>query len=173
MHVPVITTTAGTMRTAADLYAVAPRLTRSSTRKIEAALRIFEEHVDGRPCSTGSTSARPASVTPLMFEHQLVDRARAASRHIVLPEGEEPASSRRPTRCSRAASSGSPCSATRPGSRPAPQLGLDIGGAELVDPRDEPLRSRFADEYAALRAHKGVTLEQAWTSSSTRATSAR
>ena len=24
-----------------------------------------------------------------MFEHQLVDRARAADKHIVLPEGEE------------------------------------------------------------------------------------
>ena len=43
VHVPVITTSAGTMRTAADLYAVAPRLTRSSTRKVETALRTFLE----------------------------------------------------------------------------------------------------------------------------------
>jgi phosphate acetyltransferase len=44
----------------------------------------------------------------------------------------------------------------------ASQLGLDVAAAELVDPHDEPLRSRFAEEYAALRAHKGVTPEQAW-----------
>jgi phosphate acetyltransferase len=44
----------------------------------------------------------------------------------------------------------------------ASQLGFDISAADLVDPHDEPLRTRFAQEYAALRAHKGVTPEQAW-----------
>ena len=38
-----------------------PRACSVVDAQVEAALRIFEEHVDGRPCSTGSTSARPAS----------------------------------------------------------------------------------------------------------------
>ena len=41
------------------------------------------------PCSTGSRSRARDAVTPLMFEHQLIDRAVADRRHIVLPEGEE------------------------------------------------------------------------------------
>ena len=163
VHVPVITTSAGTMRTAADLYAVAPRLTRSSTRKVETALRLFDEHVDG-PALLDRLDVSPTSVvTPLMFEHQLMDRARAAAKHIVLPEGEEPrilAAADQLLRRGvvRLTLLGSPSGITAKAS----QLGLDISAADLVDPHDEPLRTRFAQEYAALRAHKGVTPEQAW-----------
>ena len=32
---------------------------------------------------------RPTRVTPLMFEYDLIDRARADRRHLVLPEGTE------------------------------------------------------------------------------------
>jgi phosphate acetyltransferase len=151
------------MRTAADLYAVAPRLTRSSTRKVETALRLFDEHVEG-PALLDRLDVSPTSVvTPLMFEHQLMDRARAAGKHIVLPEGEEPrilAAADQLLRRGvvRLTLLGNPSGITAKAS----QLGLDISDAELVDPHDEPLRSRFAQEYAALRAHKGVTAEQAW-----------
>jgi phosphate acetyltransferase len=163
VHVPVITTTTHTMRTAADLNAVAPRLTRSSARKVDAALRIFEERVDG-PALLDRLDVSPTSVvTPLMFEYQLIDRARAAARHIVLPEGEEPriltaADQLLRRGVVRLTLLGSP-SGIRAS---AAQLGLDVTAAELVDPHDEPLRSRFAEEYAALRTHKGVTAEQAW-----------
>ncbi|HEX6917652.1 MAG TPA: phosphate acetyltransferase, partial [Phycicoccus sp.] len=43
----------------------------------------------------------------------------------------------------------------------ARQLGVDVSAATVVDPATSPLRDRFAAEYAALRAHKGVTPEQA------------
>ena len=163
VHVPVITTTAGTMRTAADLYAVAPRVTRSSARKIETALRLFDEHVDGSALLDRLDVSPTSVVTPLMFEYQLIDRARAARKHIVLPEGEEPrilaaADQLLQRGVVRLTLLGSPSGITAKAS----QLGLDIAGAELIDPHDEPLRSRFANEYAALRAHKGVTPEQAW-----------
>ena len=163
VHVPVITTTTHTMRTAADLNAVAPRLTRSSARKVDAALRIFEEHVDGSALLDRLDVSPTSVVTPLMFEHQLIERARAAARHIVLPEGEEPriltaADQLLRRGVVRLTLLGSP-SGIRAS---AAQLGLDVTAAEFVDPHDEPLRSRFAEEYAALRAHKGVTAEQAW-----------
>ena len=35
------------------------------------------------------TQARPTRTTPLMFEHALIERARADRRHIVLPEGND------------------------------------------------------------------------------------
>ena len=40
-------------------------------------------------CASGSTVTRPTRMTPLMFEHALIERARADRRHIVLPEGED------------------------------------------------------------------------------------
>ena len=33
--------------------------------------------------------SRPERVTPIMFEHTLVERAKSKRRHIVLPEGTE------------------------------------------------------------------------------------
>jgi len=163
VQMPLITCPGGTMRTAADLYAVNARLLRSATHKIEIALDLFEKHVDGAALLDRLDVSDTGVVTPLMFEHQLLTRARAADRHVVLPEGEEP-------RILRAADQllrrqvvrltllGSPAGILAKAS----QLGLDVSAATLVDPHDEPLRSRFAKEYAALRAHKGVTPEQAW-----------
>jgi phosphate acetyltransferase len=42
----------------------------------------------------------------------------------------------------------------------ASTLGVDISGARVVSPHDPDLVQRFAEEYARLRAHKGVTVEQ-------------
>jgi len=162
IHVPVLTCEMGTMATTAALSQVAPRLTRTATRKIETALSLFEQHVDG-PGLLERLDVSPSTVvTPLMFEHQLLDRARQADRHIVLAEGEEDriltaADQLLRRRVVRLTLLGDPeAIRTR-----ADQLGLDLGGAALLDPQDEALRARFAEEYAALRAHKGVTLEQA------------
>ena len=43
----------------------------------------------GRAAGRASTSRGPRCVTPLMFEYQLMERARADRKHIVLPEGED------------------------------------------------------------------------------------
>jgi len=162
IHVPVLTCEMGTMATTAALSQVAPRLTRTATRKIETALSLFEQHVDG-PGLLERLDVSPSTVvTPLMFKHQLLDRARQADKHIVLAEGEEDriltaADQLLRRRVVRLTLLGDPeAIRTR-----ADQLGLDLGGAALLDPQDEALRARFAEEYAALRAHKGVTLEQA------------
>jgi len=162
IHVPVLTCEAGTMATAAALAGVAPRLTRTATRKIETALALFEQHVDG-PALLERLDVSPSTVvTPLMFEHRLLDRARAADKHIVLAEGEEDriltaADQLLRRRVVRLTLLGDPeAIRTRAG-----RLGLDLGGAALLDPHDAALRARFAEEYAVLRAHKGVTVEQA------------
>ena len=162
IHVPVLTCEAGTMATAAALSGVAPRLTRTATRKIETAVALFEQHVDG-PALLERLDVSPSTVvTPLMFEHRLLDRARAADKHIVLAEGEEDriltaADQLLRRRVVRLTLLGDPeAIRTRAG-----RLGLDLGGAALLDPHDAALRGRFAEEYAVLRAHKGVTVEQA------------
>lgn len=39
---------------------------------------------------------------------------------------------------------------------------MDLGAAELIDPQESELRKRFAERYAQLRAHKGVSVELAY-----------
>ncbi len=104
--------------------------------------------------------ARP--VTPLLFQRRLLDEARAVDQRIVLPEGTEP-------RIVRAAADVLRTGGARlillgdPGAvrQVATSEGVDISGANIVDPTNDPLRERFADEYAELRATKGITREQA------------
>lgn len=161
--VPVLTLPTGTMATAKILADIRGRLTKDADRKIATALAYFEQHIDGEALLRHLGVAESDAVTPLMFEHQLLDRARRADKHIVLPEGEE-------DRILRAADAllrrqvvrltllGDPSKiATK-----AALLGLDIGAAQLIDPATSELRERFAREYAELRAKKGVTYEQAY-----------
>src|SRR5690606_23747355 len=105
---------------------------------------------------------RPSVVTPLMFEYELLDRARSDRRHIVLPEGSD-------DRVLRAASTllqRGVADLTILGDEAAiraraNELGLDISAAAVLDPKNGELHERFAQEYAELRKHKGMTVDRA------------
>ena len=53
------------------------------------ALALFDERVDRDLLLDRLEVARTRAVTPLMFEHQLIDLAVGDRRHIVLPEGDD------------------------------------------------------------------------------------
>ena len=159
---PVIATDGGTMTTATRLGAARGRLTPSSTRKIEAAVAVVERGLDAEALLGPVASGGGGAVTPLMFEHRLVDAARAAGAHIVLPEGAED----RILMASGTVLGRGIAELTLLGDEEtigasAARLGVDISRATLIDPATSPLREAFAIEYAVLRAHKGVTLDQA------------
>ncbi len=159
---PVIATDGGTMTTATRLGAARGRLTPESTRKLEAAVAMVERGLDAEALLGPVATAGEGTVTPLMFEHRLVDAARVAGARIVLPEGAE-------DRILLAADTvlvRGIAKLTLLGPKEtilanAARLGVDVSGADLVDPATSSLREGFAAEYAALRAHKGVTLDQA------------
>ena len=101
-------------------------------------------------------------VTPLLFQRRLLDEARAVDQRIVLPEGTEPRIVRAAADVLRTGGArlillGDPETVRQV----AASEGVDISGADIVDPTNDPLRERFADEYAELRATKGITREQA------------
>jgi phosphate acetyltransferase len=165
VSLPVVATDTGTMTTATRLGAARGRIRVDSSRKIRAAVDLVERGVHAEELLGGVGGAGEAgdgTVTPLMFEHQLVEAARAAHAHIVLPEGGEDrillaADSVLSRGIARLTLLGHEDTIRASASR----LGVDISGADLVDPQTSALRERFATEYAALRAHKGVTLDQA------------
>jgi phosphate acetyltransferase len=80
------------------------RLHKGSPRKVATALALFDERVDHDVLLDRLALARTLAVTPLMFEHQLIDRAVGDRRHIVLPEGDDDRILQPPTRCCGAAS---------------------------------------------------------------------
>lgn len=159
---PVLSAAADSFTVATTLGGLEGRLTVDNPRKIETALGHFETHVDTADLADRIELARSGRLTPMMFEHTLLERARADRRHIVLPEGEE-------DRILRAADLllrrgivdltllGRP-EVVR---RRIADLGLDLSGVTVIDPLTSPLRDPFAREYAELRADKGMTLERA------------
>ena len=161
-RLPVVTTTGDTFTTATRLAAAQGRLSKESPRKVGTALALFGEHVDGDELLARLDVTPSDVVTPLMFEYELVERARGQRRRIVLPEGEE----ERILHAADAVLLRGIADITLLG-RPATiraradQLGLDISAARIVDPHDDELREQFALEYARLRAHKGVTVDAA------------
>ena len=86
---PIIETDFGTKDTATALTTLRGRLHKGSPRKVATALALFDEYVDGDALLDRLEVARSDAVTPLMFEHQLLDLAVADRRHIVLPEGDD------------------------------------------------------------------------------------
>jgi phosphate acetyltransferase len=168
VRLPIVTARKGTMATASALGRVEGRITTDSARKIRAAVALLDPTHDSELAALDDLVADGArdtegAVTPLMFEHDLVERARAAGSHIVLPEGGEERILRAADQVlSRGIARLTLLGVEEEVRAAAGQLGLDIAAAAVVDPATSPWREQFAEEYATLRAHKGVTPELAY-----------
>jgi phosphate acetyltransferase len=138
------------------------QLRAANPRKVAAAVGAFESHVDTAELARRLDLVRSARVTPLMFEFDLLERARANRRRLVLPEGGE----ERILRAADVLLRRGVADLTLLGdpdqiSRKAREFGIDVRAAELVDPADSPWLDEFAAAYEQLRRHRGITLEQA------------
>jgi phosphate acetyltransferase len=146
----------------AAVQSVGSTIRAEDERKVARALGLFEASVDTADLARRLAVERPPRVTPIMFEYELIERARADVRHIVLPEGDDP-------RILSAADIllrrgvvgltilGDPA---RVGARAA-EVGADLDGAEIVDPLESPLRKEYANGLYELRKHKGLTEDAA------------
>ncbi|HHH38592.1 MAG TPA: phosphate acetyltransferase [Sedimenticola sp.] len=162
--VPVLQVESDTFDTAIGVSRVQPELHPDNPRKLAAALGLVESHLDLEamlaPLEVSAGRERP--MTPLMFEYELVRRAKLQRRHIVLPESGD-------DRILRAAEIlllrevaeltllGEP---HRVQGRAA-ELGLDLSAARVVDPLTSPWRNEFAATYYRLRRHKGISEQMA------------
>ncbi|MBS1672619.1 MAG: phosphate acetyltransferase [Actinobacteria bacterium] len=161
-RVPIIATALGTYDTTVRVMSTPGRLSIDGPQRVGRALALFTENVDAAEVIQLLGVAHSDVVTPLMFQYELFDRARARKRTIVLPEGGDD----RVLRAAGAALRGGIADLVILGQDDAVrararELGVDLDQARIVSPTDPELVPRFAAEYARLRAHKGVTLEQA------------
>ena len=164
VQVPIIRTNFGTYDTAQRIMQTRGRLAAAgiSRRKIDLALAKFEQHIPAIEVVALLNVKQSLVVTPLMFENTLLDRARSDRKHIVLPEGSD-------DRILVAAGSllaREVAEITILGEESevrgrASALGVDISAANVLSTSNPDYVARFAEEYARLRAHKGVTIEAA------------
>ena len=159
---PIVTTDLGTYEAARAAAGARGRIYSGSGRKVETALSLMEKHVDTEALLERLRVEAPPVTTPQMFEYQLLERARADRRHIVLPEGDDDRILHAAGRLLRRDVAdltllGDPDALHRR----AGELGVDLGDAQVIDPRTSELTERFAEEYLELRKHKGMTADVA------------
>jgi phosphate acetyltransferase len=159
---PVLSVAADTYETATRVHDVRAWLSHDDDAKVARALGLFEARVAVEALEERIELTRPARMTPLMFEYELMRRAARDRKRIVLPEGEE-------ERILRAADIlvkrgtvdivllGDETLARRRISALA--LGLDK--VEIIDPARSPRLEAYAAELHRLRRHRGVTPERA------------
>ena len=162
LGIPIIATDLGTYDTAVRIMNTRGRMSLEAAQRYQSALALFQTHVDIAELTIEMGLAESSVVTPLMFEYGLIERARSQRKRIVLPEGGD-------DRILRAAAillARGVADLTILGDEAdirsrATALGLDIAAAQVLSPTDPEYVQRFAAEYARLRAHKGITLQQA------------
>jgi phosphate acetyltransferase len=157
--VPVLAVGTDTYQTATAVGGVRGSLTADNEPKIAAALGLFEEHVDAAALERRIEVTPSNRVTPLMFEQELIERAKADRRHIVLPEGDDDRILQAAEQLlRRGVVELTVLGAEDEVAARAASLGLDLAGLRVLDPQTSGLREGFAQTYYQLRKHKGVGL---------------
>ena len=159
---PVITTDGRSFDTTIKIAATRGVIGASDPDKVARARQLVVDHIDVAELLGNLQNSEPRAITPMYFEYSLTERARAARKTIVLPEGAD-------DRILQAAHLvlqkniaeliilGSPSAMQAR----ATELGLDLTGAQLVEIASSEHYQRCVDEYLRLRSHKGITEEQA------------
>jgi phosphate acetyltransferase len=159
---PVLELPVLTHEAAAAVQGARARLRPDDERRIATALGLFEASVDTAELQSRIALERPARVTPIMFEYEVLERAKRERRHIVLPESGDA----RILRAAEILRRRGVVELTLLGDRrdvqaSAAALGVALDGVEIVDPRTSPLREEYAGRLFELRKHKGITEELA------------
>ncbi|MCG8566982.1 MAG: phosphate acetyltransferase [Desulfobacterales bacterium] len=155
--VPVLSVNADTFSTAVAVEKIQSDISPRDYRKITRALALFEQHIDIDRLGEKLIKTRSTIVTPKMFEFDLIQRARANKKHIVLPEGEE----ERILRAAEILLHREIVDLTLLGDEERirakiTSLGLRINQVNIVDPMTSTHLDLYADTYFQLRKHKGL-----------------
>ena len=129
---------------------------------LEVDVPVLTLPLDEDAAATLRAAATPTAVTPLAFQADLIERARADRKRIVLPEPDDD----RVLQAAAQVLAAGIADITFVGdadyvAKRAGELGLDLSAAQVVSVNDPAYLERYAEEFARLRAKKGVTLEQA------------
>lgn len=160
--IPVITTDGRSFDTTVKVASTRGKISAADPEKTVRARKLVADHIDVALLLELLENSKPRAITPLLFEYNLAQRARAYKKTIVLPEGSD-------DRLLQAAHLvldkqianliilGDPVQI----SARAAELGLDLAAAELMQVSQNRHFEACVSEYLKLRVHKGVSAELA------------
>ena len=161
-RVPVVETKGNSFETTLKITATRGLMRADDPDKIRRASELAARHINFDKLLGLLKDYKPEIITPLMFQYQLMTRAKANKRTIVLPEGND---DRILQAAAQVAAEGIANliilgDETAINARAA-QLGLDLSGCRIMAIEGSEHFETCVAEYAKLRAHKGVTEAQA------------
>ncbi len=160
--VPVLSVQTDTFQTAVEVEKIRSVISPSDHRKITRALALFDRSVDTGLLSEKVITTKSTTVTPKMFEFELIQKAKADKKRIVLPEGEE----ERILHAAEILYRREIVDITLLGNREKilkkiGQMGFRMGGIDIIDPHTSPYIDLFTQTYYEMRKHKGLPREVA------------
>lgn len=157
---PILLTEQHTYKTIVALQEIYGLIEPGDVRKINTVLGLYERHINGKEISSRLCSKRSSRMTPMMFEFNLIERAKNDRMRIVLAEGED----ERILMATDILLRREVADLTLLGDvdkirKSAADLGLEISKAHLINPVKSPKFDEYVDTYFELRKAKGITVE--------------
>jgi len=162
--VPIVLVETGTFKTVNRVAATQSRLSPDNKEKIALAISMFDKYVDVRSLEKKVISFHTTSITPRMFQYQIVKRAKESKKHIVLPEGDDD----RILMAADALIKQNVVDLTILGNRETIiaslkrlNISLDLEKVKIINPAASDRYEDYVKTLYELRKHKNLTMEMA------------
>lgn len=161
--VPIVLVDDNTFDAANKVANVKPKIRPGITRKVDLSISTFEEYVDIDFLVDRFRNYKSDVVTPHMFQFNLVSKAKANKKHIVLPEGTD----RRILTAAIRLIDQNVVDVTLLGNREeimtkAAEIGIKINGnINIINPVESEHYEDYWRTYYELRKHKNIPEEMA------------
>ncbi len=162
--IPILSVKGGTFSVTNRMGTIRPRMYAENKEKINISIQEFERHVPTNELAQRLITFKAEGITPRMFQYNLLKRAKAAKKHIVLPEGTD----ERILIATKKLLDSEAVTLTLLGDPEQIRtkiaeldLGLDLESIAIVDPTQSPDFLDYATTLFELRKHKNVNLAMA------------
>lgn len=162
--VPIISVEGGTYSITNRIGDIRPRMYAENLQKITTSIHAFQNFVEVNALEERLITFKATGITPRMFQYNLVKRAQAIKKHIVLPEGMDD----RILMATKELVDTNTVDITLLGETKEiaekiarMDLGLDLEKISIVLPTESPYFEDYAKTLYELRKHKNLNLAMA------------
>ena len=158
---PVLRTDGDSYQTAAHISRLPLAVPQDDLSRMDNVIESVAEKLDGNAIYAGLEHATSTRMSPPAFRYQLIQKARAANKRIVLPEGDEPRTIRAAVICTQKGIARCVLLGKRKAIESvADALGIEFPpGLEILEP--EQIARQYVAPMVELRRSKGMTSGQA------------
>lgn len=162
--VPIISVKGGTFSVTNSLGNIRSQIYAQNTEKITISINDFEKYVSVDALIERLITFKTSGITPRMFQYNLLKKAKADKKHIVLPEGLD----ERILRATKQLIDLDAANITLLGNKKEIEerltlldIPLDLNKINIINPRESVNFETYAETLYELRKHKNVNLAMA------------